>query len=179
MDNLRRELQRENRPVPSWFNPDRIEKLSIKLQEPETLPSYVVDFGKLDAKQQEIAECAFDTFGCYMEASLRVISLVMGGEAKARKAAEKSQDVAFDAFVVSGAVLVGTVIEDMAADREGFWPWFGRFYDGLDTQSKLTWADFGNLLLEESLPLYFAQQVADSPQQTARLRGLFSAENWH
>lgn len=178
IDNLRRELRRENRPAPHWFNPDRIDKFGVQLSKPESLSAYILDFGKLELRQQEIAGCAIETFGEYLEASTAVISLIMGGKSKARKAAREAQETALEAFVVSGAVLVGTIINDMKEQRHGFWEWFQDFYAGLDRQSKFTWSDFADLLLKESLPLYFAQQLSDSPEQTARLRDLFSEENW-
>ncbi len=148
------------------------------MRQPESWPSYVMDFGKLPVRQQEIASCAIEAFGTYLDATGAVITNIMGAKPKARKAAKDAQDAAHEAFVVTAAVLAGTIIEDMAAKREGFWGWFNRFYDGLDSQSKMGWADFSDLLLKEGLPLYFAQQVADSPEQTERLRHLFAEEAW-
>jgi hypothetical protein len=178
IDNLRREIGRENRPSPTWFNPDRIDSLGVAMRQPETLPTYVIDFQKLPARQQEIAGCAIDAFGAYLNATSVVISKIMGAKSKARKAAKDAQDEAHEEFVVAAAVLVGTIIEDMAAGREGYWGWFHHFYDGLDSQSKMAWSEFSELLLKEGLPLYFALQAADSPEQTQRLRHLFSEDNW-
>lgn len=178
LDNLRREIRREDRPAPSWFNPDRAKQFGVQLAKPESFPEYVSDFGKLPVNQQEIAGCAIEAFGAYLDANLGVISLIMKGKSKARKAAKKAQDQAHETFIIAGAVLVGTIIEDMAAKRDGFWQWFQRFYAGLDWQSKLTWSDFGNTLLEECLQLWFAQQLADTPDDVARLRKYFSTDNW-
>lgn len=178
LDNLRRELRRENRPAPCWFDPERIESFGVRLAEPEKLPEYVVDFGKLDRKQQEFAGCAIEAFGTYLDASATVISLFMRGKAKARKAAKIVQEKALETFIVSGAVLAGSVIEDMAAKRSGFWQWFQVFYEGLDRQSKFTWADFGDTLLNDSLQLWFAQQMADTPEGVERWREFLSTDNW-
>jgi hypothetical protein len=155
-----------------------VEKFGVKLTEPKAFPVYVLEFGRLPIKQQEIAGCAIDAFGAYLDANLGVISLIMKGKAKARKAAREAEDQARESFVVSGAVLVGTIIDDMAAKRDGFWQWFQRFYAGLDRQSKLTWADFANTLLEDCLQLWFAQQLTDTPDEVERLREYFSTDNW-
>jgi len=178
MDNLRRELRRENRPTPYWFNPHRIEKFGIQLVEPGTLPGYILDFGKLDPKQQEIAGCAIEAFRTHLDSSIAVISLIMGGKAKAKKAAKHAQDAALETFVVAGAVLVGSIIEDMAAGRPGFWQWFQGFYAGLDRQSKFTWSDFAETLLGDSLQLWFAQQLADTPEGVERWQKYLSTDDW-
>jgi len=102
----------------------------------------------------------------------------MKGKSKARKAARAAQEAALEAFVVSGAVLVGTIIEDMANARTGFWGWFQSFYEGLDRKEKLNWCDFADAILGDCLQLYLAQQLADSPEGVERWRELFSSENW-
>ena len=178
IDNLRRELRREDRPSPNWFDPGQIEALSVTMQQPETFPSHVIDFQKLELGQQKIASCAMGTYSEYMEATCVVISRIIGSNAKARKAAKIAQDAAHESFVVTGAVLFGSIIDDAAAGRQGYLNWFQRFYEGLDNQSKSAWTDFTELLMKESLPLYFAQQVADSPERVEGLRELFSEENW-
>jgi hypothetical protein len=178
LDNLRREIRRENRPAPSWFNPARVEQFGIQLAEPESFPDYVSDFGRLPIKQQEIAGCAIEAFGAHLDAISGVISLIMKGKAKARKAAKELEEQAHEDFIVAGAVLVGTIIDDMAAKRDGFWQWFRRFHAGLDRQSKLTWSSFAEALLEDCLQLWFAQQLADTPQGVERWRKYLSADNW-
>ena len=178
IDNLRRELRREDRPAPHWFDPDRIETFGVRLAEPDKLPTHIAGFATLDPKQQEIAGCAIEAFGEYLGASTAVVSLVISGKAKAKKAANLAQDVALETFVVSGAVLVGTIVDDMAAARPGFWRWFQAFYEGLDRQSKFTWADFGEMLMGDSLQLWFAQQLADTPEGVERWRKYLSTDNW-
>jgi len=178
LDNLKRELRLEDRPAPYWFKPDRIESFAVKLAEPESLPKHIMEFGKLDRSQQEIAGCVIEAFGAYLDASTAVISLLIGGKAKARKRAQLSQDAALESFVVSGAVLVGSIIENMVAKQHGFWQWFQRFYDDLDRQSKFTWSDFGEMLMNDSLQLWFAMQVADTPDGVERWRKYLSTDNW-
>jgi hypothetical protein len=178
IDNLRRELRREDRPSPTWFDPDNLPKLGLRAEPAASYPEYVVEFGKLPVRQQEIAGCAIEAFGTYMDTCLTAISLVIKGKSKARKAAKKAQDAALEGFVVAGAVLVGTIIEDMAEKRIGFWGWFQSFYEGLDRQERLGWSDFAEMLLGDSLQLYFAQQLADSPEGVERWREYFSTESW-
>ena len=178
IDNLRRELRREDRPKPDWFNPNRIEKFGIRLAEPKALPAYILNFGRLDQKQQEIAGCAIEAFAAHLESSIAVISLIVGGKPKARKAARQAQETAHETFIVAGAVLVGSIIEDMVARRNGFWQWFQEFYAGLDRQSKFTWSDFADTLLGDSLQLWFAQQLADTPEGVERWRDYLSTDNW-
>ena len=178
MDNLRRELSRENRPAPSWFNPSQSESLGIQLAKPDEFSTHIVAFGKLPAQQQEIAGCAIEAFGAQMEASVVTISFVMKGKSKAKKSAKLVQEAANETFVVTGAVLVGTIIDDMAAKRNGFWQWFQEFYASLDRQSKFAWSDFADTLLGESLQLWFAQQLADTPEGVARWRKYLTTDNW-
>ena len=178
LDNLRREIERENRPAPSWFNPARVEQFGIQLAEPESFPGYVSDFQRLPINQQEIAGCAIEAFSAYLDANLGVISLIMKGKAKARTAAKAAQEQTHENFVVAGAVLVGTIIDDMADKRDGFWQWFQRFHAGLDRQSKFTWSDFAETLLGDSLQLWFAQQLADTPDGVERWWKYLSTDNW-
>lgn len=178
IDNLRRELRREDRPSPSWFDPQNLSKFGMQTEASAFSPSYVTAFGTLPHRQQKIASCAIEAFGVYLDSCLSAVSLVMNGKSKARAAAKKAQDEAFETFVVSGAVLVETIIEDMAAKREGFWSWFQSFYAGLDRQEKLTWSDFAEMLMGDSLQLYLAQQLADSPEGVERWREYLSSENW-
>ena len=178
LDNLRRELRREDRPAPYWFNPDRIEQFGVRLIEPEELPAHIMEFGRLDPKQQEIAGCAIEAFGAYLDASTTVISLLFGGKSKAKGAAKSAQEEALETFVISGAVLAGSIVGDMAAKQDGFLQWFQRFYEGLDRQSKFTWSDFGEMLMGDSLQLWFAQQLADTPEGVERWRKYLSTDNW-
>ena len=178
VDNLRRELRRESRPPSSWYDPDNRQRFGLSAEPATMVPKYAIEFEKLSPRQQEIAGCAIEAFGVYMESCLSSISLVMKGKSKARKAAKEAQETALESFVVSGAVLVATIIEDMAMERAGFWGWFQSFHEGLDRQEKLTWSDFAEMILGDSLQLYFAQQLADSPEGVERRRSYFSAENW-
>ncbi|MGH6628572.1 MAG: hypothetical protein ACREB3_02445, partial [Burkholderiales bacterium] len=178
MDNLRRELRRESRPAPSWFHPEALHSLGIGAETVERLPPYIELFGRLPQSQQEIAGCAFAAFNDYLEAQIKTISLIMKGSSKARKRARLEQDAAHEHLVVSGAVLVGSIIDDMAVGRPGFWQWFQDFYSALDRRARLTWSEFGDMLLTDSLALYFAQQVSDEPAQIERLRHLFDVEEW-
>jgi hypothetical protein len=170
LDNLRRELAREDRPSPTWFDPAKIKARSIRLEPEESLPAYVLAFADLPERQQQIADCAFEAYSEYMETSTKVISLVLGGKSKAKKTAKREHEEAREAFILQCAVLASTILEDLAAERSGFWGWFQDFFAGLDNPSKWAWTDFGEMLLEEGFPLYLAQQMSDDPERVQELR---------
>jgi hypothetical protein len=177
LDNLRRELARENRPSPTWFHPENIEAHSMRFEREESFPAYVLAFAKLPERQQQIAGCAIDAFCEYMDASTKVISLVLGGKSKAKKFAKREQEETREALTIQCAVLASTIMDDLAAGRSGFWDWFQDFYANLDNPSKWAWTDFGEMLLEEGLPLYMAQQMSDDPERVQELRKYLTSED--
>ena len=40
IDNVRRELLRENRPAPNWFEPEKLKALGVRIKEQEALPQF-------------------------------------------------------------------------------------------------------------------------------------------
>lgn len=134
-------------------------------------------FAELPERQQQIAGCAIDAYSEYMEASAKVISLVLGGKSKAKKIAKREQEETREALIIQCAVLASTIMDDVAAERAGFWDWFQDFFAGLDNASKWAWTDFGEVLIEEGLPLYVAQQMSDDPERVQELREYLTSED--
>lgn len=178
IDNVRRELLRENRPAPNWFEPEKLKALGVRIKEQEALPQYIEEFGNLPQSQQEIAGWAINAYSTYMDANLEVLELFMKGGSKARKLAKTNQEIAYENLVTASAVLAGSIIDDFAENRPGFREWYQDFFSALDRQAQSGWEGFSEIILEEGLPLYFAQEMADSPDDIPRLKHLFTAEDW-
>lgn len=177
MDNLRRELYRPDLPGPRWFDKKRHEILS-RVDPSDPMREHLDRFSTLSEREQYALGSLFEAFEQYQHASINAIELIMTNTTKQKRARKAEQDSAYERVVVSGALLVKEVITSASRKQEGAWHWLRRLYELSDRQMQMAYADIHAILMGESLPLYVAQVVADTPEEVECVRAHLTEDKW-